>query len=152
MMSALDKDSWDEVAETLGEAFAYAIDDCHLEPNDFNRKFIESGIADEFASGHPKYVFGMSGIELAQLIIRQTSRGFRLPAASNSFFRSCAYWTGWILALYQLHSGLPFDVLYDRGLTAEQITSMYILHEADETKFFSVADQMIGHTVPHASH
>ncbi len=53
------------------------------------------------------------------------------------------YWASWIMAYYQRHSGMRFSDIVENGLTVSKVLSLYILHEADESKFVETADQLI---------
>jgi DNA-binding transcriptional regulator YiaG len=47
------------------------------------------------------------------------------------------------MAYYQWYSGLRFSDIVKNGLTVSKVLSLYILHEADESKFVETADQII---------
>lgn len=64
MIHAYDKQYLDDAMRNLGEAFEYAGNNCGIELDDFMDVFIAEGIADQFGSGVPKFVSGMSGTEL----------------------------------------------------------------------------------------
>ena len=105
--------------------------------------FISSGIATQFENGNPKYVVGMSGVELAQAVLRNTNgiTEFPEPAFPEEYGRE--YWAGWILAYYQWISKRRFEDIVSDGLPLSRVCDMYILHEADESKFVESADIII---------
>ena len=102
--------------------------------------FIVSGIARQFGNGNPKYIVGMSGIELANAVIEQAG-GMRPSVEYVARGRSASYWAGWALAYLQWHLGKSFERIVESGMGIERILSMYgTYHEADITRF--VADSV----------
>ena len=128
----------------LGDMFDYALCDLGYEPEAFFSEFLISGVAECFEKGNPTYVAGLSGPELAVEVISR-SEGIRPSTeASEEIDKSPEYWSGWALAYYQWHTARSFAYLYKRGLTFTRILSLYpTLHEADLSKFVSVADGII---------
>ncbi|MCL2487923.1 MAG: helix-turn-helix transcriptional regulator, partial [Oscillospiraceae bacterium] len=103
-----------------------------------------SGVAKSFERGNPKYVAGLSGLDLASEVIFRTFRTRPdIPSAEN-IDKSPEYWAGWILAYYQWYSNRRFVDMQRNGLGVNRTLSLYsTLHEADISKFVSVADQII---------
>ena len=99
----------------------------------FFRWFILSGIASKFEKGNPKYIAGMSGFELAEVVLSETNVANKKREPSNAEFKGREYWAGWILAYYQRKTGKRFANIVKDGLTLSTVFSMYILHEADES-------------------
>ena len=62
-----------DAAENLGDMLAYAVNDCGYDADVFFSWFVMSGLADQFGNGNPKYIAGLSGIELAREVVFQTS-------------------------------------------------------------------------------
>ena len=144
MRRAYEETYLDDAMNNLGDMFDYAINDCGYDAEEFFTKFIVSGVASAFERGIPKYVAGLSGPELASEVI------FRIEGArpeippSEDIDRSAEYWAGWILAYYQWHSAHSFTDMRKHGLSMERVLSLYpTLHEADISKFVSIADQII---------
>lgn len=133
----------EDAMENLGEMFDYAIVDCGISPEQFFEWFIRSGISEHFEKGNPKYIAGMSGVELASEVIFHTT-GTRLeitPIRKES--RSPEYWAGWIMAYYQWYRGIRFSHMTENGLSVSKVLSLYLLHEADVSKFVEAADSII---------
>ena len=131
----------------LGSMVDYAVGTCGFLPDEFMNRFISSGIAERFERGNPKYVAGMSGVELAELVLEVTNpvdKGNRVALHVEEKGRE--YWAGWILAYYQWISGKRFEDIVENGLPLSKIMSMYILHEADVSKFVDSADAIIERT------
>lgn len=136
-----------DAAENLGDMLAYAVNDCGYDADTFFGWFIMCGLADQFGNGNPKYIAGLSGIELAREVVYQTSGMRPAVEAVQDIDKDAIYWAGWALAHYQWFSGLRFADLIRGGLTVSKVKSLYILHEADISKFIEVADSIIATTM-----
>lgn len=143
MTHAYNESYLDDAMKNLGDMMHYAVVDCGYEVDEFFRIFITSGIASRFERGNPKYVAGMSGVELAQETLRIVCNVTEFPKASYTEGCSREYWAGWILAYYQWLRKKRFEDIVSEGLPVSQICDMYILHEADESKFVENADIII---------
>lgn len=132
-----------DAKKNLGEMIEYTVVDLGYEPDEFFGYFISSGIADKFGKGNPKYVAGMSGIELAENVLRTVGMKIKSKQCDHTGYKGIAYWSGWILAYYQWETGRRFEDIVNDGLTLSCVFSMYILHEADESKFVDTANEMI---------
>ena len=143
MMHAYDEKYLDDAMQNLGEAFDYAVNDCGVELDVFLDLFIAGGIAEQFGSGTPKYVAGMSGIELVLEVIRQAGWERKLPETEVTYDRSAEYWCGWILAYYQWHTGRSYKNIRQH-ISMRDILKLYpTLHEAAEEKFIDTVNRMI---------
>lgn len=133
----------DDAMLALGDMLEFAICDCGYEPDLFFSMFITSGVAEKFGCGNPKYNGGMSGYELVSeaVFLSTGNRPTFLTVAHESHGKE--YWAGWIMAYYQWYSGLTFSDMAENGLLVSEVMSMYILHEADESKFVEEADEII---------
>lgn len=147
MMNAYSELYLDDAMENLGSMVDYAVGECGLHPDEFMNRFISSGIAARFEKGNPKYVAGMSGVELAELVLDITNpTGKSSRGTLQIEEKGREYWAGWILAYYQWISGKRFEDIVENGLSLSQIMSMYILHEADVSKFVDIADEIVERT------
>ena len=133
----------DDAMQNLGDMIDYAVHDCGYEPDTFFQMFLVSGIATSFERGNPKYVVGMSGVELARAVLRGVNAATDFPEPTYSPDCSREYWAGWILAYYQWLKKKRFEDIVEEGLPLSRICDMYILHEADESKFVEQADMII---------
>ena len=143
MIHAYDKKYLDDAMQNLGEAFDYASNDCGVELDVFLDLFIAGGIAEQFGSGAPKYVAGMSGIELVLEVIRRAGWERKLPEAEVTYDRSAEYWCGWILAYYQWHTGRSYKNIRQHISMGEILKLYPTLHEAAEEKFIDTVNKMI---------
>lgn len=142
-MRAYDESYLNDAMDTLGEAFDYAVVDCGYGIDEFFAWFISSGVAAQFERGNPKYVAGMSGVELVREVVFRTTGSPETTPATQPLDRSPEYWAGWILAYYQWFRCLRFVDLASKGLLPSVVLDNYILHEADVTKFVEVADSLL---------
>ena len=130
----------DDAMRNLGEAVDFAVNTCGLEPDRFMGMFIASGLADQFGRGVPRYVCGLSGIELACEIFDRAGLSVAIPEEEIIYDLSAAYWSGWILAYYQWQRNLRFKQIM-QYLPMTEILKLYpVLHEAPEKKFIDTAD------------
>ena len=134
----------DDAMNNLGDMFDYAANDCGMEIEDFFSRFIVSGIAEAFGRGNPRYVAGLSGPELAAEVVQRTD-GTRLDKpSSENIDKSAEYWAGWSLAYYQWYTAARFTTMKKDGLDIVRVLSLYnTLHEADVSKFVTVADAIV---------
>ena len=110
----------------------------------FYEMFLSSGVASQMEAGNPRYLSGMSGMELMQIVLEKSSDK-TLPIMNYvPFDRTPEYWAGWVLAYYQWYSSYSFSFIQRNGLSISTVLSLYpTLHEADLSKFVQTADMLI---------
>ena len=135
----------DDAMNNLGDMIDYATRDLGYDPDEFFGWFISSGIASKFETGNPKYITGMSGFELAETVLSLTNISYEKQEPSYIDSKGREYWSGWILAYYQWETNMRFEDMVKNGLTLSTVFSMYILHEADISKFVKSANNIIEH-------
>lgn len=143
MMNAYSELYLNDAMNNLGEMIEFAVCNLEYDPDVFFGWFISSGIAGMFEKGNPKYIAGMSGCELAEAVLRATNVS---PKDVQTEFRSDrgrVFWAGWILAYYQWQSAKRFEDIVKGGLSLSTVLSLYVLHEADMSKFVETADEII---------
>jgi len=147
MTSAYSELYLDDAMHNLGDMVEYAVCDLGFEPDVFFGWFLSSGVADRFEKGNPKYISGMSGCELAEAVLNAIcvphERNHEKHEPSHPESKGREYWAGWVLAYYQWRTSRRFEDMVKNGLTLSTAFSMYILHEADESKFVEAADEII---------
>lgn len=136
-----------DAQQNLGTMFDFALRVLNYDEDKFFIYFIQSDIARKFEHANPKYIAGMSGIELCENVLKKIDSpserlNFILPENFKTEY-GVEFWTGWILAYYQWYSALKFSDLLEYGLTPSEVSSRYILHEADVSKFVETADKII---------
>ena len=142
-MNAYNELYLDDAMNNLGDMVEYSVCDLGFDPDEFFGWFISSGIASRFEKGNPKYITGMSGFELAEAVLTETNVSYEKREPSYAEFKGREYWAGWILAYYQWVTGKRFEDMVRDGLALSTVLSMYILHEADESKFVDAANEII---------
>ncbi len=134
----------EDAMNNLGTMLDCAANVAHLDLAVFYEMFLSSGIAAQMEAGNPRFVSGMSGMELMQLVIEKSSDKTLPEMTYIPFNRTAEYWAGWALAYYQWHSALSFSYLQRNGLNISTVLSLYpTLHEADLSKFVQTADTLI---------
>ena len=137
-MNAYDKIYLDDAMSNLAVMLDYG-SATYGDPETFFNRFLVSDISKQFAMGNPRYLSGMSGIELAEKVVEETGC-VPLYAEYKTFGRSATYWAGWALAYLQWYTGYAFEKIRDWGVDIGYILSLYpTYHEADITKFIETA-------------
>ena len=72
MIHAYDEQYLSDAMRNLGEAFDFARNVCRIDLDTFLTMMISTGVAALFEQGTPKYVSGMSGVELALGVMRRS--------------------------------------------------------------------------------
>lgn len=142
-MRAYDESYLNDAMDALGEMFDYAVIDCGRDADEFFGWFVVSGVATQFERGNPKFVAGMSGVEIAREVIFRTTGNRETSPATQPIDRGPEYWAGWILAYYQWYRNLRFAAIAEGGLPPSAIIERYVLHEADVSKFVEMADNVL---------
>jgi len=132
-----------DAMSNLGNMVDYAINILKYDPDEFWNMFVDSGVAEQIEKGNPTYLAGMSGIELAHFIIRKIKGDIDYEETLLTEECSKEYWAGWILAYYQWKTSRRFKDMIRDGLKLSTVLNMYILHEADVSKFVQSADEII---------
>lgn len=134
MTRAYDIAYLDDAMTSLGAMLDYAVNTCGEDFALFYARFLASGIAEAFSRANPKYLGGMSGVELACQVASRT--GSELPKEEGLIdIGSPEYWTGWTLAYLSWYLNMDFGTMQSRGLTAQSLRDRYsVLHEADLSK------------------
>jgi DNA-binding transcriptional regulator YiaG len=132
----------EDAMRNLGTAFDFAKHSYHIEMEDFYIYFVNSGIAGQFENGVPKYISGMSGIEIV-LEVLKGRESIHYEENYISYDYTCEYWCGWILAYYQWYYSIGFDDLH-YYLKMKDLERLYdILHETSEAKAIEVISTYI---------
>lgn len=106
--------------------------------------FLASGVASQIEAGNPRYLSGLSGIELMQIVFEKCSDKNVQNIDYQPFERSKEFWAGWSLAYYQWYRAKSFLYIQRNGFDINTIISFYpTLHEADLSKFVEIADNII---------
>ncbi|MDO4269277.1 MAG: hypothetical protein Q4C73_12460 [Eubacteriales bacterium] len=146
MIHAYDELYLSAARTSLGRMLDFAVYDLHYDLTAFFDLFISSGIAARFESGDFTVLAGMSGIELAYLVLDKSYISYIRTEPRFTNGRSEEYWTGWALAYYQWETALCFSEII-RHIPIKDIMALYRpYHEMDIRQF---VDQM--NTLYHAA-
>ena len=134
----------EDAMNNIGNMLDCAINAVHCDISVFYEMFLASGVASQIEAGNPRYLSGLSGIELMQKILEKSSDIKIQNIDYQPFERSKEFWAGWSLAYYQWYRAKSFLYIQRNGLDIKRIISMYpTLHEADLSKFVEIADGII---------
>ena len=101
----------EDVMNNLGTMFDCAVHVAHCDLTLFYEMFLSSGVASQIEAGNPRYLSGLSGMELMQLVLDKTLDK-TVPVQSYApFDRTPEYWAGWALAYYQWYRARSFSFL-----------------------------------------
>ena len=142
MIYAYDKIYVNDAMNNLGEAVNYAVNGCGINPEEFMKLFIISGVADQFGKGVPKFVSGLSGTEL---VLEMISRSGFFQKNENLDYSDYTpeYWCGWILAYYQWATGRSFRNIM-QYVSMKDIIDLFPMYcEASEEKFVNTLNHII---------
>lgn len=126
-----------------GDMFDCLIHDFGMKGDDLVNMFIASSICRRLENGEPKYLIGMSGIELALDILEEMTGVIPVYEAADESVttRSPDYWCGWVLCYYQWLRNIPYKDIF-RIISYDEVGALYgTLHEADLSKFADVMDE-----------
>ena len=142
MMNAYDKAYLEDAMSNLAVMLDYG-SMAYGDPELFFDRFLVSDISKQFGSGSPRYIAGMSGIELAEKVIEDTG-GTPVYVEYRTFGRTATYWAGWALAYLQWYTGYTFEKIKEWGVTISFLLNLYPTHhEADISKMIDTATARI---------
>ena len=130
-----------DAKDRLSQFFDYLINDCGMKADWVASVFLSSRYAEQFERGNPAILAGMSGIELARVVVEATYKKKKLPEPRYSEGLSPEYWAGWALAEYQWYSGMRFKDIFERVKLSEIIPMYSVYHEMDISKFIETMDE-----------
>ena len=144
MSHAYDQLYLEDAMHNMGTMFDCAIHIAHCDLTLFFEMFLSSGVASQIEVGNPRYVAGMSGMDLMRVVLEKASDLQWNETAYAPAERTAEYWAGWTLAYYQWHTAYSFSFIQSKGLDISTILSLYpTLHEADLSKFVANADAIV---------
>lgn len=124
-----------DVMRNLGVMSHFCINEYGLSPEKFSVLFATSHVAEQISIGNPRFLTGMSGKEMADMLITSSVEIKLELNRSNTYQVSPEYWAGWVLAYYQWLTAKSFTQMYADGQTYEKVLMMYHpMHEADLAK------------------
>ena len=134
----------EDAMNNLGSMLDCAVNAVHCDITMFFEMFLASGVASQIEAGNPRFVSGLSGVELCEMVLKKSSDTDIKNIDYQLFERSKEFWAGWSLAYYQWFRAKSFLHIQRNGLNIKRIVEMYpTLHEADLSKFVETADNII---------
>lgn len=134
----------EDAMNNVGNMLDCAVNAAHCDISVFFEMFLASGVASQIQIGNPRFVSGLSGVELCQKVFEKSSDFDIEEIDYQPFERTKEFWAGWSLAYYQWFKAKSFLYIQRNGLDINRIVEMYpTLHEADLSKFVETADNII---------
>lgn len=137
-----------DAKDRLSQFFDYLINDCGMKADWVASVFLSSRYAEQFERGNPAILAGMSGIELARVVVEATYKKKKLPEPRYAEGLSPEYWAGWALAEFQWYSGKRFKDIFEHVKLSEIIPMYSVYHEMDVSKFIEAMDERCAATLP----
>lgn len=128
---------------SLAQMIRYAVTDLHYQIDHFFSLFIQSEICPAFENGDSHYTVGMSGIELAKEVVRQTCGDVPQAAPTWSSEKSPEYWCGWSLGYYQWYTAHTFRDICSYIRLSEVVDMYNPYHEMDLMQFVDALNRII---------
>lgn len=142
MIHAYDKVYLEKARTSLGRMLDFAVYELKLELMEIFELFIRSGIAERFGNGDYSLIAGMSGVELAYLVLEKSGCRTEHIQARYAADRSEEYWTGWALAYYQWETGKSFAEI-NQYVPVSEVRALYSpYHEMDIRQFSDRMDEL----------
>ena len=133
----------DDAMRIMGEMMDYVANYCNMDMDHFFTMFINTGYAKLFENGHPRFVAGVSGIELAWMVCEKMNIDVDYSVRVVDYEYSMQYWCGWIMAYYQWYSTRTFFNITSI-ISFVELEKLYsTLHEASEQKCIDVIESRI---------
>ena len=98
----------EDAMNNLGNMLDYAVNAAGLDIAVFYEMFLASGVASQIEVGNPRYVSGLSGIELCHVVLEKSSDIDIKDVVYQPFERTKEFWAGWSLAYYQWYTAKSF--------------------------------------------
>lgn len=135
MIYAYDKVYLEKARASLGRMLDFAVYDLKYDSSAFFDLFLTSGVASRFESGDYSVIAGMSGVELAYLVLEKSDISFNRITPNYTIDRSEEYWAGWALAYYQWKTAMHFSEIVRCVPIHDIIALYYPYHEMDIRQF-----------------
>ncbi len=128
---------------TLAWMLDYGVNGCELEIHSFYEMFLASTYVHRFEQGDCSVVAGLSGVELAQRVIRENVGEFEYPNPVFSLNRSPEYWLGFYLAYYQWYRNTTYAQINTHIPVTDLLVMYPKYHEMDVMNFVVEVDAML---------
>ena len=131
-----------DARRNVAHSFDYAVKKIGILLDKYYRKFLSFKYISLLGMGHPHYVSGMSGAELAILICGVDGDSL---GVLEYYEPSVEYWIGWILSYYQWLRDVTYADI-DSGFSFERLYGAYpTYHECDDMRMIEYMDSVLGY-------
>lgn len=128
---------------SFGVFLDYSCVELRLEPAEALNFFCLSGLALQIEHSNPRFLAGMSGIELAKEMIYRIKGYYPDEEYPLREGKTPYYWTGYAMSFYQWRSGIPFKDITNT-IPANVVLNMYSkYHEMDLEHFVEEMDRLM---------
>lgn len=135
MIHAYDKSYLAAAQKNLARMLDYLVNDLHYSLETVWQWFLTSELSARFEQGDCSVLVGLSGVELARIVLEQAGEAVSMRWPSYSYDRSPEYWTGWAIAYYQWDTGLRFSEI-EQVVPITEVRLLYTpYHEMDVRQF-----------------
>ena len=143
-MRAYDRTYLEGVMNSLGSMLDYAVNGYGQDLELFYLRFLSSHVPGRIENRNPRYLAGLSGIELALLVAYDT--GLDIPVMDYKIDRgSPEFWTGFSIAYIQWYYNYSFELIDLRWLPIRELYLSYpTLHEADLSRLIDFFEHRLG--------
>lgn len=132
-----------DVMRNLGVMSHFCINEYGLSPEKFSALFANSHVAEQISKGNPRFLTGLSGKEMADMLMASSVDIKSKTNSSSTYQVTPEYWAGWVMAYYQWYTAKSFNQMYADGQTYEKVLRMYHpMHEADLAKVVEMMDKI----------
>lgn len=124
-----------DVMRNLGVMSHFCINEYGLTPEQFSVLFSKSLVAEQISNGNPRFLTGMSGKEMADMMMEESKEQSNATTSTDMYHVTPEYWAGWVMAYYQWFTAKSFAQMFADGKTYDKVLKMYHpMHEADLAK------------------
>lgn len=127
----------EDAQENIADSFDFAVRGIGLSLEEYVDKFLKFKYIDFLETGHPHYIGGMSGVELARLICGTDG----VDPSILEYFPQSDYWTGWIASFYQWYRNTTYKAIFSVADVGYFRASYRTMHECDIMKMVDALDR-----------
>ena len=125
--------------KTIAHSFDYAVKKMNYTLKEYAELFANFEYIHLIEEGHPRYVAGMSGIELAKAVCNISNKRFGILP----YCPGVEFWTGWIIAYYQWLRNLSYKKIFDKFPVERFVNAYPTFHECNKKRMFEYMDRVI---------
>lgn len=143
MIHAYDESYLYDAKRSLAIVVDYLAYFCKLSNEQIQNVLSRSKSLTFFCQGHPTYLAGMSGIELAMKVASEFMDISSIEEYEPTFEKTPEYWIGWTLADYCWYRCKTLDDIFCEVDFAKVQEMYHLYHEMDITQFYDAMDKIL---------